>query len=84
MPKKTRRQKALSQKRRIEFLLKQKDLQPSQEMRDEIVETVKTDYVTYDFSYFVSDLKRSLLFIAIVITLEIVVYFGTINRYLGR
>lgn len=79
MPKKTRRQKALSKERRIKFLLKQTP-QQNEIPKEKVVEVVKIDLVTSDVSYFASDLKRSLAYIAIVITLEIVVYFGTINR----
>jgi len=80
MPKKTRRQKVLSKERRIKFLLKQTP-QQDEILKEKVVGTTKIDPVTSDVSYFTSDLKRSLFFIAIVITLEIIVYFGTINRY---
>ncbi|MBI2049772.1 hypothetical protein HYT32_02625 [Candidatus Roizmanbacteria bacterium] len=79
MPKKTRRQKALSKERRIKFLLKQ-TAQQNEIPEEKVVEAAKIDPVTSDVSYFTSDLKRSLAYIAIVITLEIIVYFGTINR----
>ncbi len=83
MPKKTRRQKALSEERREKFLLEQAFREP-RNSTPEAVETIKTDYPTSDVSYFTSDLKRSLIIVLIVITLEIIVYFGTINRYFGN
>lgn len=80
MPKKTKRQKMLSEERRQKILLQFGQTRQTQN-RVVTATTVKTDNVTLAPTYFASDLKKSLLFIAIVITLEIVVYFGTINGY---
>jgi len=97
MPKKTRKEKALSEQRRKLKLLEQLS-QPLSTVASSIDKTdkaspkeLKTDSSELEFTlseaemlskkYFLKDLKKSLLLIGLVIALEIIVYFGTINNY---
>ncbi len=84
MPKKTRRQKALAKQRKIDFLLRKTSPSEPEPQAEMTVTTVKTDQVSSTVTYFASDLRRSLLYVSLIITLEIIVYFATINRYLGN
>ena len=91
MPKKTKKQKILSQKRREAFLLQQitKIDEPAQAVKIEREKNISAPDVVDIPShqdkgikeYFVSDFKKSIFIISLIIALEIVLYFGTINRY---
>ena len=91
MPKKTKKQKILSQKRREAFLLQQitKIDAPVQAVKIEREKNIRAGDVIEIPShqdkgikeYFISDFKKSVFIISLIIALEIVLYFGTINRY---
>ncbi len=70
MPKKTRKEKILAAyRKRLSVSEQPLKIEPSNEEKQ----------IT---NYFFFDLKKSLILIAIVITLEISLYFATINHYL--
>lgn len=91
MPKKTRREKVLAKERRLKVLQKtqmhvSENSIPAHErmtVESKVAEKVSPSYKVDDRTrtYFISDFKRSLFYISIIIALEIVVYFGTINNY---
>ena len=91
MTKKTKKQKILSQKRKEAFLLHQ--AYKSQEFIKEVknindakplFNSNKESLSDQDFNirnFFIHDFKKSIFIIALIIALEIVLYFGTINKY---
>ncbi len=83
MPKKTKREKILAEYRRRLKLLTTPTVAAlpiaRTEKKEPIIETEADSLIT---SYFKKDFKKSLFLIAIVITLEISLYFATINNYL--
>ncbi len=90
MPKKTRRAKILAKERRLRLLqntpspaLTQVKTKQEEPEANRSLPTPTAPNSVYDETrgYFISDFKKSLLYIGIVIALEIVVYFGTINNY---
>ena len=97
MPKKTREEKKLSEYRKKMMLLHQLANKPSSpelkqttqikniEVEKEIQpKTNKKNFgsrVEPPKNYFMQDLKKSLIFIGIIITLEIIIYFASMNRY---
>ena len=87
MPKRTRREKVLAKERRLKLLQETRvyvsESTPIKQIA--VVETKKVDETSRSstsddkvHTYFISDFKRSLFFISIIIALEIAVYFGTI------
>ncbi|OGK30910.1 hypothetical protein A3F29_02310 [Candidatus Roizmanbacteria bacterium RIFCSPHIGHO2_12_FULL_33_9] len=90
MPRKTKKQKIQAQLRQKDFLLnlekkgeKPTDIQVKLKKKsliqpDTTVYTKKAAPVT---SYFKKDFVKSIIIISIIIALEIVIYFGTINKY---
>jgi len=91
MPKKTRKQKIISEKRREEFLLHQLTKTNTPVSTVKIEEKDKKEIQSYEKiassqdkgirEYFISDFRKSIFIISLIIALEIVMYFGTINRY---
>ncbi len=57
-------------------------VQPKPEIKTVVKEIELSDEEKQITHYFSVDLKKSLILIAIVITLEISLYFATINHYL--
>lgn len=92
MPKKTRREKMLSAYRKKLKLLEQLNapVVVEQAVRPEKIPEVKISREKYESNddekliknFFISDLKKSIFLIGIIIALEIIIYFGTINNYL--
>ncbi len=87
MPKKTKKQKINAELRRKNFLLNQVKKVENLEYQlkktptkyaDQQDTTIKVKDNTEDVSYFNHDFKKSLIIVAIIIALEIVIYFGTI------
>lgn len=86
MPKKTKREKILASYRKKFRLLQQQPVV----IREKSATVINSQPVAVEPSseekqiagYFFIDLKRSLILIAIVITLEISLYFATIKHYL--
>jgi len=91
MPKKTKKQKIMSQKRRELFFLQQlnksegqSDLKKTEKKNKILSVSNEKSLLDQDKdikNYFIQDFKKSVLIIAIIIALEIVLYFGTINKY---
>ncbi len=98
MPKKTRKEKIIAEYRKRMKLLQQMNLTSPENINlqaevtdkqivtppaklQEMAAEEKTDQSKKIF--FIQDLKKSLLFIVIIITLEITIYFGTISKYFG-
>lgn len=91
MPHKTKKEKIIAEyRRRLQLLQKSQPTiskesasiaspQPFIEKKQKIVETEEDSLIS---SYFKKDFKKSLLLIAIIITLEISLYFATINNNL--
>lgn len=87
MPHKTKREKIIAEYRKRLRLLSPTPVPTLQEKIPEAPPEKKpvikeTDSDISATLYFKKDLKKSLLLIAIVITLEIFLYFATINNYL--
>lgn len=88
MPKKTRKKKILAQQRKVSLnitsinkpIRENITSQNSPEVH-KISTPSKAD--TLSQMYFVEDLKKSLRLIGIIIALEIMIYFGTMNNYLS-
>jgi hypothetical protein len=91
MSKKTKRQKVIAAYRNKLRLL-QKDQQSEivtqqekplekQTLNDLPKPNVSADLMLYR-TYFLNDFRKSILFIGIILALEIVLYYGTINNYL--
>ncbi len=87
MPKRTRREKVLAKERRLKLLQESQtyvsESAPVKQITQTEIKTVdKTSHPSTAGdkvrTYFISDFKRSLFFISIIIALEIAVYFGTI------
>ena len=87
MPKKTRREKILAQQRKRAHIVPQFS-EKVIEKTSPIIPIAPTQTITlreedvFLKTHFMLDLKKSSILIAIVITLEIVIYFGTMNNYL--
>lgn len=83
MPKKTKREKVIAAYHKKMKLLERKEEIIPRELPK--IRTLNVGVVenTYMVSYFFSDLKKSVLLILIIITLEIGFYFATINNYFG-
>ncbi len=96
MPKRTKQEKIMAQyRKRLKLIQQLQEPDRKMEVRnvkqdyeDESEKTLQTSHITppasnfqSHTSYFVNDLKRSLIFIVSIIALEIAVYFGTINNY---
>ncbi len=86
MPKKTRKEKILALYRKKLRLLERPTPVPMAEPKPKIKVTNDnmelSDEEKQITHYFSVDLKKSLILIAIVITLEISLYFATIKHYL--
>lgn len=89
MPKKTRAQKILSQLRKRQKLLQQSTprieqqkivIQKSPSQEKKTVPTISNTENQQLKQHFLSDLRRSFTFISIIIALEIVIYFASINN----
>lgn len=87
MPKKTKKQKINAEKRRKNFLFSRVKNELIQENQVKIAipksidrndMTIKTNVNPDVINYFKHDFKKSLIIVAIIIALEIVIYFGTI------
>lgn len=93
MPKKTKKEKILAEYRRRLKLLQLNQPNQLQEITP-VINTVSNESIEKKepiigneedaliTSYFKKDFKKSLFLITIVITLEISLYFATINNYL--
>lgn len=88
MPKKTKREKIISQYRKrlklLELLQETPKQIPTDQEPEKIVVEIESARPDNDLQlrkFFVSDLKKSLSFVAAIIALEIIIYFGTINKY---
>jgi len=90
MPRKTKKQKIQAQLRQKDFLLnlekkgeKPTEIQVKLKKKSLIQPdtTVYTNKATPVTSYFKKDFVKSIIVISIIIALEIVIYFGTINKY---
>lgn len=88
MTRKTKEEKKIADYRRRLKLLKQTtesenpDESRNLETHSEVKKNEETDNLTKDIqqqTYFNKDLKKSLLFIFLIITLEIVIYFARMN-----
>ncbi|MBI2051453.1 hypothetical protein HYT33_01695 [Candidatus Roizmanbacteria bacterium] len=85
MPKKTRKQKIVSGERRKLLLLSQMEtVEIPRPSRQEVPSKHPPEEDLKLKNYFLLDLKKSVVFILIVVALEIAVYYGTINNYFGR
>lgn len=88
MPKKTRKEKILAQQRK-KYLHTPHNYEPVREKAPPPLPLNKNNVNIPNEAdillqtYFLKDLKKSLSLISIIITLEIVIYFGTINNYLS-
>ena len=90
MPKKTKKQKISAELRRKTFLINQikkaKNHEnllkkaPSYDKGQQDM-TTKVNISTGNLNYFKHDFRKSLIIVAIIIALEIVIYFGTIIKY---
>lgn len=84
MPKKTKREKIVSQyRKRIKLLELMREAETDQEP-EKITAQVESGRPDNDLllkKHFISDLLKSLSFIFAIIALEIAIYFGTINKY---
>lgn len=95
MPKKTRSQKVIAAQRRRIRLLEEMTRSTSTEATIPSHKKTSSEQITTKIeekfpvdekemapkTFFVKDLRKSLLLIALIIALEIIVYFGTINNY---
>jgi hypothetical protein len=96
MPKKTRKEKIIANYRRKLKLLQNQPMTTTQNIEIGMIKkqaisslkttthiehesTEETNLIT---SYFKTDLKKSLILIAVIIGLEIFLYFATIKQYL--
>lgn len=84
MPKKTRKEKILSAERKKTRLLQQISqpitpvvISSSPKIQKPVLDETETGMKTF----FIKDLKKSLLLVGLIIALEIIIYFGTINNY---
>ncbi len=84
MPQKTKREKIVSEQRKraklLELLGDQKIDQTS-EKNISPIESGRPDSNLVLKKHFSSDLLKSLVLVFVIIALEIVIYFGTINKY---
>lgn len=96
MPKKTRKEKVIAAYRKKLRLLEQMEKPsipevtasfaksaPAEEPPSAKIEekyTINKEDATLK-TFFIKDLKKSLLLIGLIIALEIIIYFGTINNY---
>lgn len=91
MSKKTKRQKVIAAYRNKLRLL-QKDQQSQiitqreKPLEKKAVNTVQKPNIAAELmfyrTYFIQDFRKSILLIGIILTLEIALYYGTINNYL--
>jgi len=96
MPKKTKKEKIISEYRKRIRLLQQYSSPESTQTLSPTVSEVKKpannhQQTTVEIhvdekelqlkTFFFKDLKRSALFISLIIALEIIIYFGTISNY---
>ncbi len=90
MPKKTKKQKISAELRRKTFLINQIKKAENHENllkkapsydKDQQDMTTKVNISTGNLNYFKHDFRKSLIIVAIIIALEIVIYFGTIIKY---
>jgi hypothetical protein len=95
MPKKTRREKLLSAERKKLKLLQQYEqalntlnIPTSKKTAEATTSTAKKQQEIQldekdldEKKFFLQDFRKSLMLIALIIALEIIVYFGTINNY---
>jgi hypothetical protein len=92
MARKTKKEKIISQFRKQLMLLQVQQKSPPLERKDvnpqvtKAIETPLKDSLSEKdweiSSYFVKDLKKSLVLITAIIALEFFLYFATINHYL--
>jgi hypothetical protein len=92
MPKKTREEKIVSASRKKLKLLQQLDAPQITFEKPELKKSLTQQVVKEEFrpnekeitlkTFFIKDLRRSLLLSGLIIALEIIIYFGTINNYL--
>ena len=97
MPKKTKREKRLAQEHKRTQLLQKFTLQetvvvpaaeeekrveiPTSVLAPKLAKSPLTQEETLMSKFFISDFRKSIMLIGIIIALEIAVYFGTINNY---
>lgn len=97
MPKKTKREKRLAQEHKRTQLLQKFTLQEpapqpvqkaekkaqndSPEVRQKYLKSPLTQEEKAMRGFFISDFRKSIIYISLIIALEIAVYFGTINNY---
>ena len=91
MPKKTRREKLISANRKKIRLLQQLNepqsvIDENQSKKSPIQQVLKEEYHPDSRemalkTFFIKDLRKSLLLSGLIIALEIIVYFGTISNY---
>lgn len=79
MPKKTRREKQTAHERRLQHLLRFKERPTTIVVTEQKSSTKQVDASISP--YFKSEFRKSLLLIGIIIALEIILYYGTINNY---
>jgi len=84
MPKKTKKQKIIADyRRKIKLLtVTPSDSSFMNRVTNKIVEPVKVEEIIIR-KYFFKDLKKSLVLIGLIITLEIIFYFVSIKNYFG-
>ncbi len=93
MPKRTKREKIIAEYRKRMRLLQQMNLSSVQSVQKE-EQTEENKPLSQSLppagdsseavkKFFIGDLKKSFIFIIIIIALEIIVYFGTISKYFG-
>ncbi len=93
MPKKTKQEKILARERRFKLLRElqvvevtpsriEKNIQKPQPPQDSTAPIgIEREEDKSARQYFVSDFKKSLMYVGVIIALEIAVYFGTISNY---
>jgi hypothetical protein len=90
MSKKTKKQKIQAQLRQKAFLLNLEknnnnaseiQKKPKKKVSVQADTPAKIDTANQISTYFKKDFTKSLIIISVIIALEIVIYFGTINKY---